>query len=60
MNRVVEILINRDGITQQEAEDMISDVKRQMEECNYDPAECEDIFMSELGLEMDYLMDIII
>ena len=28
-----------------------------LEDCNYDPSECEEIFMSELGLEMDYIID---
>lgn len=59
-DRVVNILMLRDGLTQSEAESLVKDVRNQMAECNYDPAECEDIFMSELGLEMDYLFDIIL
>ena len=59
MNRVVEILIRRDDLTKQEAEDRILEVKQMMENCNYDPMECDDILMEQLGLEPDYLMDIL-
>lgn len=59
-DRIVSILMLRDGLTQSEAESQIEEVRTQMAECNYDPTECEDIFMSELGLEMDYLFDIIL
>ena len=30
-----------------------------LEECNYDPEESKDIISSELGLEPDYIMDIL-
>lgn len=58
--RVINILMLRDKLSRSEAENLIEDVRTQMAECNYDPTECEDIFMSELGLEMDYLFDIIL
>lgn len=45
MNRVVEILMYRDCLTQQEAEDRLLEVKQMMEDCNYDPMECDDILM---------------
>lgn len=48
MNRVVKILMQRDDLSQAEAE-----------ECNYDPEESEDIISSELGLEPDYIMNIL-
>ena len=54
MNRVVKILMQRDGLFQAEAE-----VRYMLEECNYDPEESEDIISSELGLEPDYIMDIL-
>lgn len=59
MNRVVEILMHRDHLTQQEAEDRVLEVKQMMEDCNYDPMECDDILMEQFGLEPDYLMDIL-
>lgn len=59
MNRVVEILMHRDNLTQQEAEDRVLEVKQMMEDCNYDPEECVVIMGDELGLEMDYIEDIL-
>lgn len=59
MNRVVEILMRRDDLTQQEAENRVSEVKQMMEDCAYDPEECVDIVQDELGLEMDYIEDIL-
>ena len=59
MNRVVEILVRRDGITEAEAKLILKDVRQMFKECNYDPDECEDIMACELGLEPDYIMDIL-
>ena len=59
MNRVVEILMRRDKLTKKEADKVLNDVREMMEECNYDPQECEEIMYSQLGLEMDYLYDIL-
>ena len=59
MNRVAEILMKRDNLTQQEAEDRILEVKQMMEDCNYNPEECVDIMSDELELEMDYIEDIL-
>ena len=59
MNRVLEILMRRDNLTQQEAEDRVLEVKQMMEDCNYDPEECVDIMCDELGLEMDYIEDVL-
>ena len=59
MTELVKVLMNRDDITEEEAEDRIAEVKRLFEECNYDIEECEDILANELGVELDYLFDII-
>lgn len=59
MDRVVNILIRRDGNTKEEALARIDEVRKRIENCNYDPEESEDIVMEELGLEMDYLEDIL-
>ena len=59
MNRVVEILVRRDGITEAEAKSILNDVRQMFKECNYDPDECEDIMACELGLELDYLLDVL-
>ncbi len=59
MNRIIKILMKRDGMTEQEADDLLKETKQMMEDCNYDPSESEEIFMSNLGLEMDYIMDLL-
>lgn len=56
-NRVVKILMERDGLTKQEAEERIVEVRSMVEEA--DPFEVDDIVMDELGLEMDYIFDIL-
>ena len=62
LNRVVAILMSRDGMTQEEAEHLVNQVRREInevaEEGDYDAA--EDIMYSELGLEMDYIFDILL
>lgn len=56
---IVDVLMSRDGMTKREAIARKNEVKRMMKECNYDPEECEDIMMSELGLEMDYIFELL-
>lgn len=60
MNRVTKILMERDDITREEAEERIADVRELMCDCDYDPIKCEDILASYLGLELDYLFDILL
>lgn len=60
MERVIKILIERDGDTREEAISRIEETRSLMKSCGYDPEECERVFMEELGLEMDYIMDIIL
>lgn len=57
--RIEDILIRRDGDTRSEAKARIKEVKQLMEECNYDPVETEDIVADYLGLELDYIIDLI-
>jgi len=61
MNRVVKILMQRDGLTKEEAIDAINDARTEIysavEDGDYE--EAEDIMQSLLGLEADYLLDII-
>lgn len=60
-NRVVRILMHRDGITEEEAVSMVEDTVSEL----YDAIEgtsCMDpdeIMMEELGLEPDYMFDIL-
>ena len=61
MNQVIKILIERDTMTYEEAESQVKEVQELLEGAlstgNYD--EAEDILADELGLEMDYIFDLI-
>ena len=59
MNRVIEILCRRDGISVKEAAARVRSVQEQLASVNYDYDEVEDILANELGLEMDFTMDLI-
>lgn len=59
MNRIIEILMKRDGNTEKEAKARLEEVKDMLVECNYDVDETEKIMMEQLGLEMDYIEDIL-
>lgn len=57
MNPVVKILMERDGMTEREAVDLVKEIK---EELLYNDGWCsDDIIMENLGLEPDYIMDIL-
>lgn len=61
MNRVVRILMERDDMTRSEAEERVAEVQELLEDAvnagSYNQA--EDILADELGLEMDYIFDLI-
>lgn len=61
MNRVVNILMKRDGYSKEEAIEMVKDCREEINEAiadgDYDLA--EDIIACDLGLEPDYIMDIL-
>lgn len=57
MDRVVEILMNRDGISREEATRLVEDTREEILESN--PFEADDIIAYNLGLEPDYIIDIL-
>lgn len=57
MNKIVEILMRRDGMSQKDAEDVLSQAVDELEANGY--RDGEDIMMETLGLEMDYIFDLI-
>lgn len=61
MNRVVRILMNRDGYSEEEAIEIVNDCREEMNEAiaNGDYELAEDILASDLGLEPDYIFDIL-
>ena len=62
MNKIVDILMKRDGLTRDEAEQRVEETREMMNDAvgSGDYEEVEDIMCSELGLEMDYIFDILI
>lgn len=59
VNRVVSILMQRNGLTLREAEAKLDKVREMIAECEYDLDETDEIMIEELGLEPDYLFDIL-
>lgn len=61
MSKLVRTLMERDGVTRDEAERMVDEVREEILEAVYDGdySEAEEIMLSELGLEMDYIYDIL-
>lgn len=57
--RIVKILMERDGMDEDEARELVDEVHEMMADCDYDPTECELIMAEELGLELDYMIDLI-
>lgn len=57
--RIINILMERDGIDEDEARELVDEVREMMTDCDYDPTECELIVQEELGLELDYIFDLI-
>lgn len=55
--RIIKILIERDGISEDEAIERVQEVKELLEEAEYSLNLCENILANELGLEPDYLLD---
>lgn len=63
MNSMVDVLKNRDGITENEAINEVNNARESM----YDIIEnggsiddVEDMMMCDYGLELDYIMDLLI
>ncbi len=55
MNKIINILVKRDGITREEAQEM---VKRVQDMIILNPTEAIEIIQDELYLEPDYLEDL--
>lgn len=59
MNKVVQILMNRDDLSEQEATELLDECREALADCNYEPEESVDIIQDYLGLEPDYIFDIL-
>lgn len=58
-NKVRDILCHRDGMTKEEAQALIDQTIEEIHATNYDYEEVMDIMMCNLGLEMDYILDLL-
>lgn len=60
MNRVIKILMDRDGLTYDEAKEEYEATKEEMlESIAEGNLDTDEILASNLGLEMDYIFDFI-
>ena len=62
MRSIKEILIDRDGMTSEEADELIEAVREDINfaASNGDYELAEDIMLGDLGLEMDYIFELLI
>jgi len=61
MQEIINILMRRDGISEEEAWNLVNECREEIEEAiaRGDYIETDDIIASYLGLEPDYIIDII-
>ena len=57
MNKIVKILMDRDGDTREEAEQLLKDARTELN--NDDCMNPEEILQDWFGLEPDYIFDLI-
>jgi polyhydroxyalkanoate synthesis regulator phasin len=55
VDRLIDVLVARDGISLDEAQDFIDEAKERV----YNGEDPEEILLEEFGLEPDYIFDII-
>ena len=58
MNKIVKILIQRDGISEEEARALIKETRDEIMMLD-NPLEADNVLMEYLGLEPDYMFDIL-
>lgn len=57
MKKIVEILMERDGMTYADAKDLVNETRDLL--LTSDPWDADEIMADMLGLEPDYIMDLI-
>lgn len=63
MEEIIQILMNRDGLSRSEAKDVVKECRRRLSEEALDTGDYEtavEIIEEELGLEPDYMMVLLI
>ena len=62
MNKIVEILMERDNMSQEEAEDLLNEAKEEAQNVLEEDGgleDIEDILLDYFGLEPDYIFELI-
>lgn len=57
MNKIVEILMRRDGMSLSDAKDLVNETRELI--LSSDVMKADDIMADQLGLEPDYIMDLL-
>ena len=57
MNKIVEILMERDGMSQDEAQSLVDETREEV--LNSDSFDVDDVMADMLGLEPDYIFDLL-
>ena len=60
MKRVVGILMRRDGISREEATEQVHECREAMMEAIENGDDPEEIFMDFIGLEPDYIQEVLL
>ena len=58
MNKIVKILMERDDMPQAEAEQLLMDARKELDDCTYSE-DADRILQDWFGLEPDYIFDLI-
>ena len=58
MNKIVKILMERDGIDEEEARSLIKETRDEIMMLD-NPLEADTVLMEYLGLEPDYMFDVL-
>ena len=58
-NKIRDILCRRDGMTPTEAQELIDQTIEEIEACSFDAETTIDIMMDNLGLEGDFILDLL-
>lgn len=57
MDKVIKILMERDGMSRSDAKELVDETRELL--LSSDPWEADEIMVDQLGLEPDYIMDIL-
>lgn len=59
MNSIKELLMKRDNLTSKQADDIINHARQELNHRLENDEDCDYFFEEELGLEPDYIFDLI-